>query len=196
MAARGKVMRVEQNGPGYVVAVRVTTYVLAEAPSADLPDCGAVQHAPARVPPLLVRNSRKACSRPEEAEARYYPATSESRLVREERPRGRRLAGRRHADPGAGPGRGPRAGRRLRPESDRCEVTWRLPPDGLPTRGAPPGRRRRHRQGRPRSARLAPWRAGVALHRAVAARLGDGGRGPGRSPSPGGDPAGQPHRPP
>jgi len=35
MAARGKVTRVEKNGPGYVVAVRVTSYVLAEAPSAD-----------------------------------------------------------------------------------------------------------------------------------------------------------------
>src|SRR5437870_1008268 len=35
MAARGKVVRVEENGPGYIVAVRVTSYVLAEVPSSD-----------------------------------------------------------------------------------------------------------------------------------------------------------------
>ncbi len=34
IAARGKVIRVEQNGPGFVVAVRVTSFTLAEAPSA------------------------------------------------------------------------------------------------------------------------------------------------------------------
>jgi PilZ domain len=35
MAVRGKVLRVEANGTAYTVAVRVTSYVLAEAPSAD-----------------------------------------------------------------------------------------------------------------------------------------------------------------
>src|SRR5215510_4848950 len=35
MAARGRVIRVEQGESGYVVAVRVTSYVLAEAPTAD-----------------------------------------------------------------------------------------------------------------------------------------------------------------
>jgi len=35
MAARGKVVRVETNGTAYTVAVRVTSYVLAEAPSSD-----------------------------------------------------------------------------------------------------------------------------------------------------------------
>lgn len=33
MAGRGKVARVEENGNGFVVAVRVTSYMLAEAPS-------------------------------------------------------------------------------------------------------------------------------------------------------------------
>jgi PilZ domain len=35
MAVRGKVLRVETSGTAYTVAVRVTSYVLAEAPSAD-----------------------------------------------------------------------------------------------------------------------------------------------------------------
>ncbi len=35
MAARGRVIRVEEGGAGYIVAVRVTSYVLAEAPSTD-----------------------------------------------------------------------------------------------------------------------------------------------------------------
>jgi len=35
MAARGRVMRVEQGESGYIVAVRVTSYLLAEAPTTE-----------------------------------------------------------------------------------------------------------------------------------------------------------------